>query len=186
MNGDLTPIGEPQPFTVVPLGAATLPAGRPRRARRLPKRTARVQRAVLGADEAAGEAQTRIDHLKKALIDTPAADPKLLAEARRLELALADLDVALNGDPTLGKRNEPALPGLVDRVQNVVSGHWSTTTRRRRRRSARWRPQRRAWRRLSGLSARSRRTSPPWRRAAEAAGAPWTPGRIPGAHEEMK
>ncbi len=179
VDGVVTPLGEPQAFAVVPLGASSLGPVDRAAVLAFSKKTARVQRAALGAVEAAKEAKTRIDHLEKALLDTPAAGPELLAEARRLRIALADLDVVLNGDSTLGKRNEPALPGLVDRVQTVVSGHWSTTTaptatqEREVETAAAGLETALATLRsiakdLSALEAK-----------AEAAGAPWTPGRIP-------
>ena len=179
VDGVVTPLGEPQTFAVVPLGVSLLGPVDRAAVLAFSKKAARVQRAALGAVEAAKEAKKRVDHLEKALLDTPAAGPELLAEARRLELALADLDAVLNGDPTLGKRNEPALPGLVDRVQNVVSGHWSTTTA----------PTATQEREVEAAAAGLETALATLRsiakdlgalgEKAEAAGAPWTPGRIP-------
>jgi photosystem II stability/assembly factor-like uncharacterized protein len=179
VDGVVTPLGEPQPFQVVPLGASTLGEADRAAVLAFSKRTARVQRAALGTQEAAKEARDRLDHLEKAFLDTPAAPAELFGEVRRLKLALADLDVALNGDSTLGKRNEPALPGLVDRVQNVVYAHWSTTaaptaTQEKEVETATaglgkaLETLRAVDRDLAALEAK-----------AEALGAPWTPGRIP-------
>jgi hypothetical protein len=179
VDGVVTPLGEPQPFQVVPLGASTLGEADRAAVLAFSKKTARVQRAALGTQEAAKEAKDRLDHLEKAFLDTPAAPAELFGEVRRLKLALADLDVVLNGDSTLGKRNEPALPGLVDRVQNVVYGHWSTTaaptaTQEREVETAAagignaLEALRAVDRDLDALEAK-----------AEALGAPWTPGRIP-------
>ncbi len=179
VDGVVTPLGEPQSFRVVPLGAATLGEADRAAVLAFSKNTARVQRAALGAVEAAKEAKGRVDHLEKALLDTPAAPAELFGEVRRLKLALADLDVVLNGDSTLGKRNEPALPGLVDRVQTVVYGHWSTTaaptaTQEKEVETAAagigtaLETLRSIDRDLDALEAK-----------AEALGAPWTPGRIP-------
>ncbi|MBK9089315.1 MAG: glycosyl hydrolase [Holophagales bacterium] len=179
VDGVVTPLGEPQSFAVVPLGASSLGPVDRAAVLAFSKKTARVQRAALGAVEAAKEAKTRIDHLEKALLDTPAAGPELLAEARRLRIALADLDVVLNGDSTLGKRNEPALPGLVDRVQTVVSGHWSTTT------APTATQEREVETAASGLETALAtlrsivKDLSALEAKAEAAGAPWTPGRIP-------
>ena len=179
VDGSVTPLGEPQAFQVVPLGAATLGPVDRAAVLAFSKRTARVQRAALGAVEAAKEAKGRVDHLGKAILDTPAAGPEMLAEARRLSLALADLDVVLNGDSTLGKRNEPAHPGLVDRVQSVVYGHWSTTTAptatQEREVAAAATDLETA---LSTLRAIVKDLSS-LEAKAEALGAPWTPGRIP-------
>jgi hypothetical protein len=179
VDGVVTALGEPQAFQVVPLGAASLGPVDRAAVLAFSKKTARVQRAALGAAKAAKEAEGRVEHLKKAFLDTPASGPEHLAEARRLELALADLDVVLNGDPTLGKRNEPALPGLVDRVQNVVASHWSTTT-------APTATQEKEVETASEGIGKALETLRALDRdldalevKAEALGAPWTPGRIP-------
>ncbi len=179
VDGAVAPLGEPQAFAVVPLGASSLGPVDRAAVLAFSRKTARVQRAALGAVEAAKEAKRRVDHLEKAFLDTPAAEPALLAEARRIELALADLDVALNGDPTLAKRNEPALPGLVDRVQNVVYGHWSTTTAPT---ATQEREVETAATGLETALANLRtlsRNLAALEAKAEELGAPWTPGRIP-------
>lgn len=44
-----------------------------------------------------------------------------------MELALTDLRELLTGDRTRSRRSEPAMPGIVSRVQTVVGGQWSNT-----------------------------------------------------------
>ena len=67
----LTELGEPQSFDTVPLGAATLAAPDKAALLDFQRQTARLQRAVLGSDRAAAEAEERIAHLQVALRDTP-------------------------------------------------------------------------------------------------------------------
>jgi len=179
-GGKLTPLGDPQTFVATPLGAASLPA--PDRAAVLAfaEKTARLQRAVLGAVETVREAQGRIDHLKKALTDTPKADPRLREEALAIEGRLKDLSVQLKGDETVASRNEPTPPSLVSRVDGIVYGQWVTT-------SAPTGTQRQAYEIAAGnfrevLDRLGALVSHELRKLedeAEAAGAPWTPGRIP-------
>ncbi|HEX5760883.1 MAG TPA: glycosyl hydrolase [Thermoanaerobaculia bacterium] len=180
VDGKLTPLGEPRSFTPKPLGLASLPARDSAAELDFQRKTARLQRAVLGAIEAAGEAQVRIDHIKKALLDTPEADPKLGEEARAIEAGLEDLQAALTGDPVRSRYNEPVPSAIVDRVQTVVSGHWSvsspaTASHRESYRiaSQEFGPVLERLRKLieedlHGLESK-----------LEAAGAPWTPGRVP-------
>jgi photosystem II stability/assembly factor-like uncharacterized protein len=85
VRGVETPLGEPQTFEAVPLGASSLPPTDRKELLAFEEKTGRLQRAVLGATRAVGEAQTRIDHLKKALADAPAADPQLSSSCDRLE-----------------------------------------------------------------------------------------------------
>jgi hypothetical protein len=180
IDGKLVPLGQAQTFTAQPIGFAGLPE--PDRAALLEfqKKVARLQRAVLGAGEAVTEAQARIDLLKKALDDTPAAEPKLGEDLRGVEARLKDVKAALDGDAVKGRRNEPTLPGISDRVQNVVAGSWTVT-------SGPTGTQREAYdiaaRLFEKTLADLRRVVEADLRAieekAEAAGAPWTPGRLP-------
>src|SRR5439155_1954563 len=88
------------------------------------RKTARLQRAVLGATEVANEAQNRLDHLKKAIDETPEAAPELAQRVRSLQGRLQDLLVNLTGDPVRAKRNEPTPPAIRDRVERIVDSHW--------------------------------------------------------------
>ena len=180
VDGAVTPLGEPQTFEAVPLGTASLPPADRKALLDFEEKTGQLQRAVLGAGRAAGEAQTRIDHLKKALADAPSADPKLTTSLRAIELRLKDIQVELNGDPTLASRNEPTSPSITDRVQQIVGGHWDATsaptaTHRRNYEiaSQQFAPVLEKLRTLALVDLKKLEDD------AEAAGAPWTPGRVP-------
>jgi photosystem II stability/assembly factor-like uncharacterized protein len=179
-GGAVTPLREPVTFSAAPMGTASLPPADRVALLAFEKKTARLQRAVLGSVRAAVEAQTRIDHVKKALADTPGADPKLGEEARALEGRLKDLQTLLTGDETIGNRNEPTPPAIADRVGQIVGGHWTST-------SAPTKTHLRAYdlaaaqfedtlAKLRGLVEGDLRRL---EEAAETAGAPWTPGRVP-------
>jgi hypothetical protein len=92
------------------------------------KKTAALQRAVLGAVRTAGDAQSRIDHIQVALRDTPGADPAWVEEARKLELRLADMRIELEGDRTISSRAEPTPPSISDRVSEIIWGSWKSTS----------------------------------------------------------
>ncbi len=185
VDGVVTPLGQPQTFAAEPLGIAALPA--PDRAAVLAfqQKTARLQRAVLGANKAIDETRGRLDHLKVALRDTPGADPALAGELRALELRLQDLTEALRGERTRPRRNEPGKMGLVSRVQGIVYGHWSST-------AAPTATHRQAYDTAAAafgdVLARLRTlVEIDLRRVEdrlEAAGAPWTPGRLPAWRPE--
>jgi photosystem II stability/assembly factor-like uncharacterized protein len=176
----ITPLGAPQTFEAVPIGVASLPVADRKTLLAFEEKTGRLQRAVLGAQKTAGEAQTRIDTLDKALTDTPGADPKLQADLRAIALRLKDLDLALNGDSTRASRNESTPPSIVDRVQTIVTGGWdatSTPTATQKRNyeiaATDFKPV------LDKLRTLVLTDLAKVEAAAEAAGAPWTPGRVP-------
>lgn len=180
VDGKVVPLAGPVRFAAAPLGAGTLPAKDREALLAFQRKTARLQRAVLGAVEAADEAEDRLKHVKKALDDTPGADPRLAGEARAIETRLLDIEKELSGDPVLAKRNEPTPPSIVERVRGVVYGHWLST-------SDATRTQRDAYEiaaaQFSGVLERLRALIETdlasLETAAESAGAPWTPGRVP-------
>lgn len=180
VDGAITPLGEAVSFEAVPLGLASLPAESHAEVLAFQRKTSELQRAALGAVRLANETQTRINHLKKALLDTPAADPALLSRVRALDLRLKDIQEKLSGRTVVSRYNEPEMPGVITRVQAVVEGHWQTTsgptdTHRRGYEIAasEFAPV------LQDLTQLVENDLAAVEREAEAAGAPWTPGRVP-------
>jgi photosystem II stability/assembly factor-like uncharacterized protein len=178
--GQETPLGEAQTFTAVPLGTASLPAKDRAALLAFQKKTGRLQRAVLGAGRSLDEAQGRLTHIRAALRDTPGADPRLTQEASRLEARLKDLQIELSGDSTRGSRNEPTPPSITERVQGIVYGHWNATG------DATLTHQRaydlaasQFGRVLESIRELVLGDVRRLEDQAEAAGAPWTPGRVP-------
>jgi hypothetical protein len=85
----------------------------------------------------------------------------------------------MDGDNVIGGENEPTPPTLLDRIQRVVSNTWSTvaapTATHRRNYQI-------ASEELAEFLPRFRAFLEEQRKLeddAEAAGAPWTPGRVP-------
>ncbi|HEX9793625.1 MAG TPA: glycosyl hydrolase [Planctomycetota bacterium] len=185
VDGVPSTLAGPVAFQVVPLGAATLPATDRAAALAFFQRVAQLNRAVSGAVSAAGEAQTQLDHARAAVLATPAADTALLAEVDALRVRLADLTVALTGDRTLSSREEPTGPSIQDRVRSVIGAEWSSTsdptgTSRDAYRHAAdaFEPVLAGLRQLVELDLKALYAR------LEAAGAPWTPGRLPDWRRE--
>jgi len=185
VNDTWTELGSAQTFEARPLGIATLPAADLQALLAFERKTARLQRAVLGAGEALSEAQHRVALIKVALADTVDAKPALRSRTRSLELRLADLDIELNGDRVVARRSEPTAPSITDRVQNIVFGHWTST-------AAPTQTHRHDYEVAADLFVpllEALRTAievdlSQLEREAEAAGAPWTSGRIPRFEKE--
>jgi len=180
VSGQSTPLGRPQTFDTVPLGQAGLAAEDRQALLEFQQQTARLQRAVLGAERAAGEVRVRIDHIAGALDETPDAAPEWTDRLRGIEQRLLDLQLALTGDSTISGRHEPTSPSIHSRVQRIVYGQWAstsapTTTNRDAYRFAAesFQPVLSDLRRLIEVDLRELES------ALEAAGAPWTPGRVP-------
>ncbi|MFL6199314.1 MAG: VPS10 domain-containing protein [Thermoanaerobaculia bacterium] len=179
--GDMTtPLGEPQTFEAEPLANTSLPATDRRATLDFQRKVANLQRAVAGAASALEEGLTRVELIQKALLDTPAADPKMLDEARKIEDHLRDLNEQLTGDPVKGEHNEPTSPAIADRVFQVVGGAWGSTSAPTQTHQNNYTQAAEAF---APLLADIRKSLGEdlvnLENRMEAAGAPWTPSRIP-------
>jgi hypothetical protein len=179
VDGVVTPLGEPQRFEVYLLDGDATP--RSPEVLAFQQQTAKLQRAMLGANAAAGEAMTRVGNLRRALNQTPEADPQLLDDLRSLENGIRELQWAMNGDPTRGRRNEASPTSLMRRLYRFTGGAWTGSL------SEVTGLQREQYdivaAEFGGILDRLRQlVEVELKRieeAAEAAGAPWTSGRIP-------
>jgi len=121
VEGVLTPLGEPEAFQVESLGLATLAEKDRQALLDFQKKAGELQRAMMGAGAAAREAMESIRYMKKALMETPKADPKLMERTKDLEKRLQDATRVLWGDRTVMRRSEAASPGLMQRVSSELT-----------------------------------------------------------------
>ncbi|MGB7297040.1 MAG: hypothetical protein WBC70_15755 [Candidatus Aminicenantales bacterium] len=173
-KGVLTPLAGPQTFIVESLGLATLEEKDRRASLDFQKKAGELQRAMMGAGAAAEEAANSLRHMKKALLDTPQADPKLLERAKELEVKLQESLRTLHGDRTIRRRDEASSPGLMQRVsaQLTTTCPITETTKRQYEIAAGS-----FEKLLEEMRALIDQDIKKLGDALEAAGAPWTPGR---------
>ena len=178
--GKTVAVASAQPFEVRPLSATALTAPDREALAAFLRSASALQRAALGASRLVAEALARVALVAKAIDSSAAPDTALADEARRIRRALEALEVRLDGDAAIAKRNDPVPPALVDRSTYIVYAHWSSTstptgTSRRQYElaSAELGEVVSALRQLvaSDLGALEARL--------DAVGAPWTPGRVP-------
>ncbi len=180
VDGEFSELAGPQTIEVVPLGIASLPAADRAEAYAFQQKVARLHRAIGGAQRAIGEIDTRLKHCRKAALETAGTHPRLVAGVDRLQKRLAALRTQLNGDTTISSRSEPAPISISSRVSNIVGNQWNTT-------SAPTQTERDAYRYageafgglLEQLRVLAEKDLKGLETRLEAAGAPWTPGRIP-------
>jgi photosystem II stability/assembly factor-like uncharacterized protein len=173
-NGTLTPFAGPQAFTVESLGLATLEEKDRGALLDFQKKAGELQRAMMGSGAAAEEAANNLRYMKKALLGTPLADPKLLERAKELEGRLQESLRTLYGDRTVRRRSEASLPGLMQRVsaQLTTTCPITETTKRQYEIAADS-----FEKLLEEMRALIDQDIKKLGDDLEAAGAPWTPGR---------
>ena len=127
VDGVMKPVAGPVSFEVKPLDADRLTPAQWAEFSAFCTRMGEAQRRAMGASERVTEAQNRLDHLRKALLETPAADATLLVRARAFHGELKDLRCLLSGDASVASRQEPTAPGILDRIGNVTGSVWGIT-----------------------------------------------------------
>ncbi|MBM4186810.1 MAG: glycosyl hydrolase [Gemmatimonadetes bacterium] len=178
VDGRDTVVGE-QSFTTRPLHQAALSAEAVARAAGFNRDLARLQRAALGAEQALGEQEQRLRVLASAIERAAGVPPALREAGQALRASLRQLRVALSGDQTIASRNEATVVTIGGRVQRIVRSAWATSTgptATHRRSYAIASDQ------LAAFLPQLRAAADQLRQLeeqAEAAGVPWTPGRIP-------
>ena len=168
VDGVTRELDEPQRFQTEALGTASLAAQDKHALLAFQQETAALQRAVLGAIRAADFTEDRLAHINKAILQAPEAD------------RLYTIQLALSGDRTIRSRAEPTPPSISQRVQGIVSGHWTST-------SAPTETHRESYRIagdqfepvLDDLRTLIERDVRALEDDLDRAGAPWTPGRLP-------
>ncbi|GMU63910.1 MAG: hypothetical protein AMXMBFR36_01840 [Acidobacteriota bacterium] len=181
VDGVETTLAGPVPFDVVALSARALPATDREALETFVRETAALQRAALGASRLAADTTKRLALVRRALDDAHAPTAAALRqEARGVDARLRDLRRALDGDSVMASRNEGVPPSLLDRVNYAVATHYSSTaaptaTSRRQLELA----SAELTNLLAALRTIVETDLPGLEAGAEAAGAPWTPGRVP-------
>ena len=184
VEGVVTSLAETQTFEVEALGISALPPQDKAEVLTFQKKTGELQRAILGAGRVIEDASERIRYIKKALDDTPEADPELPGRARDIEKKLFEARDQLFGDPTFRgrSRSEPTSPSIFSRVMNSIRGSWDSTYGPTQTHRRNYEYAAEAFEELlPELRAIVEEELVQLEEALEAAGAPWTPGRkIPG------
>ncbi len=177
-NGKVTQLAEKTPFVVEPLSMAAMSAGERQKTLAFQKKTGSLQLAVIGAYQVLKQAADQLKYMKRAVETTPSVDPAIATDVRRVELQMQDLLERFEGDKTKPRRGEPGMPGILSRVQRVVSGHWGTTSGPTATHRKSYEIAAEQFGEVLGpLRKLVERDLPSLNRKLAASGAPWTPGR---------
>ena len=126
VEGKLVDLAGPQSFVLKPMFVGGLVASDQEARQRFQLEAAELYRSVTGADRAADELQVRIEHMKKALTETPGDTEKPGQQLRALNTRLQQLRLSLDGDVTRSSRYEPVPLSVSARISFIVSGSWDS------------------------------------------------------------
>jgi hypothetical protein len=179
VDGEVTVLAGPESFRVIPLELATLAAQDKEAALAFKQKVARLQRAVEGALRSTGELGQRAAHVRAAVPLTPVADAALLAELEQVNRRLTELNVALRGDPTAGRRGVPEPPSISERVRNIAGSAFHATSAPTGTQQDGYEYAADAFTSALAELHKLHDELAAIEKRLEAAGAPWTPGRLP-------
>ncbi|MCX7743093.1 MAG: glycosyl hydrolase [Flavobacteriales bacterium] len=125
-NGNMQPLTEPVKFIIKPLIEPTLVADK-NRLQEFNKNLAEVRRIVLGTNNYLGEMENRMKYIGTAITQTVANNDELLKKAATVNEKIKDLQIKMNGDKSIARREFETLPGITGMIENMVWNLWSTS-----------------------------------------------------------
>jgi photosystem II stability/assembly factor-like uncharacterized protein len=180
VDGVVTELGGPQSFKVGTEGASGMsPANRMDQEQFLRKVT-RLYRAVSGALHTSEEVQSRLKQIREALRETPAVEKELGSVADGIEQRDREILRALRGDVEVARRSEPVASSIHDRVNSVLEGERFSLAKPTQSHVDSYGIAAEEFRdQLAKLHTLVEVDLDKLEKDMEAAGAPWTPGRVP-------
>jgi len=180
VDGVMTQLGQPQQFQVVVEGQENMSTADRSALVEFQQKAVRLQRAVSGATQAANSLRPRLTAIKRAISETPSLPPSLYDQAMALEKRNNEIIRALSGDAEARRRNMNTPPSINDRVGYVVGAQRMSTSRPTQTQQNQYSA---AAQDFEAVLAQLRQLIEVdltrLEKQLEAAGAPWTPGRIP-------
>jgi len=180
IDGVITPLGQAQEFQVRVDGQENMSASDRAALVEFQQKVARLQRAVSGALDAANALKPRLALIRRALLETPAAGEALMTEATSLDKRTNEVLRSLRGDSALRARNMNLPPSINERVGDIVGSQRMSTSRPTQTQINQYAAAAQDFERaLAQLRQLIEGDLLKLEKQMEAAGAPWTPGRIP-------
>ena len=180
VGGVVTELAGPQTFKVVTEGSASMNAADQAAQAEFLRKTGRLYRAVSGALRTAQEVESRLKTIREALRETPAVEKQLGAAADGIEQRDREILRALRGDVEIAKRNENVPTSINERLNGIMEGERFSLAKPTQTHvdgyniaAAEFAEQ------LGKLRTLVEVDLAKLEKDMEAAGAPWTPGRVP-------
>jgi photosystem II stability/assembly factor-like uncharacterized protein len=180
VDGVVTELAGPQSFKVVTEGSASMSAADRTAQEEFLRKTARLYRAVNGALRTAEDVQSRLKTIREALRDTPAVEKQLGSVADEIERRDREILRALRGDVDIARRSEAVPSSINDRVNSIMEGERFSLQKPTQSHEDSYNIAAGEFgEQLANLHALVEVDLVKLEKDMEAAGAPWTPGRVP-------
>ena len=118
-------LGNKVGFELKTLNQSTLPLPDQQKMKEFNKGLAEFRRVVLGTANYADQLKERVRYLKKGIGNGMGNTLALFEEVKSFEAKHRALELLLNGDESLARREFETLPGFVGALENIVYSSWS-------------------------------------------------------------
>ena len=127
-DGKLTEIVPAQPFTVKLLNVQTLPAADKKALDAFCKKVSELRRITGAADSYKDELSNKLKFIKQAIISAAAPLPGVMEQVYTIEKRMNDVEIKLNGDASIAKREFETPPSITGRIGQIEGSVWSSTS----------------------------------------------------------
>lgn len=180
VDGVITQLGPAQQFQVTVEGQENMSTADRTALVEFQQKAVRLQRAVSGATQATNALKPRLAAIKRAINETPSLPTRLQDEATALDRRVNEIQRALSGDAAARRRNMNTPPSINDRVGYVINAQRMSTARPTQTQQNQYTAAAQDFETVLGqLRQLIEVDLSRLEKQLEAAGAPWTPGRIP-------
>lgn len=127
VNGQITMLSEkPEPFVCKLLNNFTLSAESREELNKFQIKTAKLQNAIASTNSALSETKKLAELIQKSLLSSVDVKKEPIMLASDVIKKLNQLDIKLNGDNSIAKRNDNQTPSINERLTYILWGIWST------------------------------------------------------------
>ena len=185
IDGAVAELGTAQSFKAATEGSAAMSATDRAAQEEFLRKVTRLYRAVYGAVHTAEDVESRLKTIREALKQTPVAEKQLAAVADSIEQRDREILRSLRGDVEMAKRNEPIPSSINDRVNGIMEGERFSLVKPTQSHMESYSIAATEFSdQLAKLHALVDADLAKLEKDMEAAGAPWTPGRVPEWQEK--
>lgn len=127
-NGDTKQLTEPESFELKILEGATLPVKNQAELAAFQKEAANFQRVFSGATSMLSSAGEKVSAMERAIMALPEPSAEWLGQVKKMEKAIADIRQTIYGDRRAATLDIDTEPGLSSRMRGVTYALYGTTS----------------------------------------------------------
>jgi hypothetical protein len=127
-DGKITELVPAQAFNIKSLNASSLPPGDKKVLDAFSKKVHELRRASAAADSYRGELNNKVKFMKSAVLSVPDLQSTLTSDINSIDQRLKQVDIKMNGDASIAKREFETLPSINSRISTIEFTLWNSTS----------------------------------------------------------